>query len=715
MNPSDNTKCLSPNRRRYLRSLMTGGIFLPLTIGASSATQEVNGDILNWTNQDNLSDIAQWHFSPSTGYEREDSFFTNPYPDSGTVYVGDIGGRLHAINSNNGERIWSYEEAELPIWSQPNVHQNKVYFATGETEDNGSVYALNRDTGEEEWVLGSFNNPIQDAIAASNGIIYFVSGQETFAVDSETGEQLWRIEPGGVPILRGDTAYIYSGSPTALDAESGEVIWEANPDISFGPHRPLLIDNKLFAGDGCYDIESGEELFTINTNINDESEISDEFLFVREDGAVQVYDANSGNNVREISVSGNIRSISYSEKTLYVGTAQTEDGGGEEEEGGILYAIDTETGEYLWAASKHNAELRLSPYTDNGLVFVAGTTGDLYAVEHGVNPFSDATGPPVYQSSSDNQNSILMSALVGAGAIGAYIGYRMFGSKKDKQSELKDEALEYNKNNTDPSVDNENLQTQLNGLKYEDFSINGTVRETPNYQLQQGEAEHQTVWILRPPLTDSETISSTASKTFNENVNSWSRMDSHPNLTSILEIGTEPIPWAAIQVQEGTTFLDQANTLSFAETVDILTQICEALHHVHRYGMRYGNLTTESVLYTDAGTVNLQGVLDTFGEPNPWYNAPEEFDGESTERSTVYRVGVIAYELLTGTLPYTEYPNGNPEKVIKSSELIPPSEQVDSIPAELESIVMKVLSKSPDNRHETVLHLRDDLDSINNS
>lgn len=418
------------NRRDYLQALAAGGMAPSLTMDKPSGNLEIDAEIEEQMNNDNLPNISQWQFSPTPGYDREDSLFSNPYPYDGSVYVGDLGGRLHALDAENGDQRWRYEGADLPIWSQPAAHQGKVYFGTGVDEsDRGRMYALDRDTGEEEWILDGYSGPIKDTIAAASGIIYFSAAEETYAVDSETGEQLWsKQDSGAVPTIREDVAYRYTDTPRALDAKSGDTIWEADTNFSTGSHRPLVTESGVYAGNGYYNIETGEEIFTFDGNLATESAISDDLLFTRDDGAVQVIDAGSGASVREIDVSGNIRSMLYADQTLYVGTAQTESGGGKGESGGVLHAIDPENGDHLWAASAINAELRLSPHTDSGLIFTAGTTGQLFAVESGVDPFSDATDSAIFESFFDHRNLLLAPGLLAMGGIGVYLGYRRLRS-----------------------------------------------------------------------------------------------------------------------------------------------------------------------------------------------------------------------------------------------------------------------------------------------
>lgn len=215
-----------------------------------------------------------------------------------------------------------------------------------------------------------------------------------------------------------------------------------------------------------------------------------------------------------------------------------------------------------------------------------------------------------------------------------------------------------------------------------------------------------------PPVGESETVSTATFESFNEKLDSWSGMGSHQHLLNVFAAGSDPLPWAAVEQTDDTPLANHVDTLSTAETVEALKQICEALHHVHRYGTSYQNLTIESVLYTGDGEIKLRGVLDAFDESDPWYNAPEEFDSESTERSTVYRIGVIAYELLTGTLPYAEYPEGYVRFIVKPSRIIPPFDQYCNISDGINSVIMTALSKRPNDRYETVLHLRDAFESV---
>jgi hypothetical protein len=315
----------------------------------------------------------------------------------------------------------------------------------------------------------------------------------------------------------------------------------------------------------------------------------------------------------------------------------------------------------------------------------------------------------VFQQAGDQSDNPLFLGAVSTGILGVgYGAYRKFQSDSEPAPDTVSHSIDSSSDSTQSMSDDTSPVID----SYSEITLDQVVSTTDRVQLQSGVVDQQPVWVLTPRKTSNETIDTERLSAFSDRVEPWAGMDSHPYLVSIFGTGSEPIPWAAIEDADDSTLLEQVGQLSINETIEALQEVCEALHHVHRYGTVYGNLTTNSVLYTDDEGVKLRGVLDQFEEPDLWYNAPEEFNSESTEQSTVYRVGLIAYELLTRTLPYPTYPNGSAKSIIQSHELISPSEQVATLPGEVDEILLTALSAASEDRYETVLHLRDELSEI---
>lgn len=317
--------------------------------------------------------------------------------------------------------------------------------------------------------------------------------------------------------------------------------------------------------------------------------------------------------------------------------------------------------------------------------------------------------PTVFQRAGDQADNPLFLGAVGTGILGVGYGtYRKFRSDSEP-------APDTGSPNVDPSTDStQSTSDDLSPVidSYSEITLGEVVNTTNQVQLQSGVVDQQPVWVITPRETSDETMDTERLSTFSDQVEPWAKMDSTPNLVSVHGVGKSPLPWAAVEQANYPTLMDIVRQVDSNELYESLQQVCETVHHVHRYGTTYRNLTTESVLQTEEGTIKLRGVLDQFKQPDPWYNAPEEFDDKPTERSAVYRIGVITYELLTGTLPYPTYPDGHAKASIQSNELVLPSEQVTTLPEEVDETLMTALSATPADRYETVLHFRDKLRKI---
>ncbi len=164
---------------------------------------------------------------------------------------------------------------------------------------------------------------------------------------------------------------------------------------------------------------------------------------------------------------------------------------------------------------------------------------------------------------------------------------------------------------------------------------------------------------------------------------------------------------------------------SLDETVSVITQVGHALDFMHKQGMIHRDVKPSNILFNAEG----QAVLTDFGIAKalhgtevdmrddsaeayyttttggsvgtPAYMAPEQIMGEAMDgRVDVYALGIVAYEMLTGTVPF----RGKPTKVHLGHvhESPPPlTDQIPALPQALSDVVLKALAKDPEKRYTT--------------
>ena len=187
----------------------------------------------------------------------------------------------------------------------------------------------------------------------------------------------------------------------------------------------------------------------------------------------------------------------------------------------------------------------------------------------------------------------------------------------------------------------------------------------------------------------------------------------HPNIVAVYDAGEEnQIPFIVMELLEGGSLFEK-KPQSLEEILSISMQICSALGHAHQNGIVHRDLKPENVLRSGNGTVKLNdfGMAHSFSNRisnegdllgTVYYIAPETIQGKVIDgRADLYALGVMLYEWLTGKLPFTAE---DPVAVISQhlyAPLVPPRIYSSQISPELEDLVLKLLSKDPDDRPQS--------------
>lgn len=205
----------------------------------------------------------------------------------------------------------------------------------------------------------------------------------------------------------------------------------------------------------------------------------------------------------------------------------------------------------------------------------------------------------------------------------------------------------------------------------------------------------------------------------------------HPNIQRVLGAGRVPggiAPYLVMEYVDGESFrqyLADHKPLSIEQAVDFARQIGDALSYCHQQGVVHRDLKPENILVSSSGTLKLmdfgiallQGARRvTWGSLSavvgtPDYMAPEQVRGErGDERTDVYALGVILYEMLAGTVPF----QGDNALAIMSqrvnNDAPPVSLRRPDVPRWLVVLVARALARDPARRYQSMAALVYDLD-----
>ena len=209
------------------------------------------------------------------------------------------------------------------------------------------------------------------------------------------------------------------------------------------------------------------------------------------------------------------------------------------------------------------------------------------------------------------------------------------------------------------------------------------------------------------------------------------RLGEHPNIVPIYDFGSESDrPFMVLPVLEGGTVEELAvpagsGQVDLDRVVGAATDICQGLAFAHSHGVVHRDLKPGNVWLTADGTAKLGdfGIAYSPAEPRVTldnrvmgtasYMAPEQGLGRpADERSDLYSLGVMLYELATGQLPFVAE---NAVALINEHVHTSPADprtRNPQCPADLQALILVLLAKDPADRPESSVAVLDRLDSI---
>ena len=204
---------------------------------------------------------------------------------------------------------------------------------------------------------------------------------------------------------------------------------------------------------------------------------------------------------------------------------------------------------------------------------------------------------------------------------------------------------------------------------------------------------------------------------------------SHPNIVNIYDVGREGnIHYIVMELIEGralSDYIHEQGPMAYPKVIALSKQVASALAFAHKNHIIHRDVKPHNIMITPNGTakitdfgiakaVNAATIVDNTDGivGSVHYFSPEQARGGYVdEKSDIYSLGIVMYEMLTGQVPFD---GDNPVNIALqhiNAEMTPPSQLVSGVPPALEHIIMKCCDKYPVNRYASA----DDLiEALNN-
>jgi len=202
----------------------------------------------------------------------------------------------------------------------------------------------------------------------------------------------------------------------------------------------------------------------------------------------------------------------------------------------------------------------------------------------------------------------------------------------------------------------------------------------------------------------------------------------HPNIITIYDLGVhESTPYLVMEFLEGESLdntIKARRQLSIEEKLNIGVQVCNALAYAHERSIVHRDIKPGNVMLLRDGTVKIVdfGIARAGGDKvtrtgqvmgSVQYMSPEQINGAHVDQRTdIFSAGVLLYQLLTYVLPFEGKDTGDTLLRIIHGTPPPLAQYLQNCPAELESILLKALAKSAEERYQTATELSLDLSHV---
>src|SRR5215831_392277 len=205
----------------------------------------------------------------------------------------------------------------------------------------------------------------------------------------------------------------------------------------------------------------------------------------------------------------------------------------------------------------------------------------------------------------------------------------------------------------------------------------------------------------------------------------------HPGILKIVPVDANQRsrPYLVMEYLQGQTLdevMQQTKPMPETDALRIVSRVCDALDYLHTHGVVHRDLKPQNIMLCNDGSLRIMdfgiakaatskritfgGFSPTLGTPD--YMAPEQVKGQrGDERTDIYSLGAILYEMVTGRLPFE---GQNAYQVMNArlvGDPVAPRAHNPALRPEVEEIVLHAMARNPGDRYESAAAFKTDLDA----